>query len=83
MGLPLADVVLTVGPKWATPKISYDKHREPLLCEWIDSLEGWLNSADKTATMKASGHPCHQYFSGRHAVLRHADSVTIEIAFLE
>jgi hypothetical protein len=37
---PLTGVVLTIGPKWATPQISYDKHREQLLCEWIDSLEG-------------------------------------------
>ncbi len=80
---PLTDVVLTVGPKWATPRISYAKHGEQLLCEWTDSLEGWLDSADKTAAVIASGNPCHQYFSGRHAALRRANSVIIEIAFLE
>jgi hypothetical protein len=80
---PLKDVVLAVGPKWATPRISYVKHGEQLLCEWTDSPEGWLDSADKTAAMTASGNPCHQYFSGRHAALRQADSVSIEIAFLE
>ncbi len=80
---PLTDVVMTVGPRWATPRISYVKRGEQLLCEWTDSLEGWLDSADKTAAIKASGNPCHQYFSGRHAILRQADSVIIEVAFLE
>ncbi len=80
---PLIDVVLSVAPRWATPRIRYEKHGAQLICDWADSLEGWMDSADKTAAMMASGDPCHQYFSDRHAALRHADSVTVEIGFLE
>ena len=80
---PLIDVVLSVGSAWATPRIRYDEHGEQLVCKWTDSLEGWIDSADKTAAMTASGKPCHQYFSDRHAALRHTDLVTVEIGFLE
>jgi hypothetical protein len=80
---PLANIVLTVGPSWGTPRVRYEKRGEQVACKWTNSTEGWLDSADETAAMIASGSPCHQYFGDRHALLGRADSVTIEIAFME
>jgi hypothetical protein len=68
-------------PTWADVKTnlaSFDR-----ACKWTNSTEGWLDSADETAAMIARGSPCHQYFSDRHGALGHADSVTIEIAYME
>ena len=80
---PLVDIVLNVGPSWATPRIRYEERGEKLACIWTNSIEGWLDSADETAAMTASGGRCHQYFTDRHALLDHADSVTLELAYME
>lgn len=73
---PLADVVLTVSARGTD--VSNHRRGGRLVCEWRESLEGWLESAEKIAVMIASTTPCHQYFEGPHA-----DSVTIELAYLE
>lgn len=73
---PLKGVVLTVAE--ATPQTKYEKSGDQVTCNWTDSTEGWLESADKTAALAASGKPCHQFFKGWHA-----NSVTITIAFME
>lgn len=80
---PLRDIILTVGPSWVTPRIRYEERGEELACKWTSSIQEWLDSADLMAAMIARGSPCHQFFGDRHAALGHADSVTIEIAFLE
>jgi hypothetical protein len=73
---PLADVLLTASERGSDVCV---RHRgERLVCEWRESLEGWLESTEKIAVMIASTSPCHQYFEGPHA-----DSVTIELAYLE
>jgi hypothetical protein len=73
---PLEDIALTVSE--AVPHSSNLPRGERLICQWTDSLEGWIESAEQIAAMTASPEPCHQYFGGWHA-----DSITIEIAFLE
>jgi hypothetical protein len=80
---PLADVVLIVVPSWATPRIRHEERGKELTCQWTNSIEGWSDSADEAAAMIANGSPCHQYFSDRHAVLGHGDSVTIELAYMK
>ncbi len=73
---PLLDVVLMVATQNPdTPMRSRDGQ---LVCEWVESTEGWLESAEKIAGMQTFGKPCHQYFEGPHA-----DSLTIELAYLE
>jgi hypothetical protein len=72
----LADVTLTVSIRGSYVRT----HRlgEKLVCEWTESVEGWLESTEKIAFMRAFGKPCHQYFEGPYA-----DSVTIELAYME
>jgi hypothetical protein len=70
---PLADVVLTVSAR--NPDSRNRRLGEQVLCEWTESVEGWLESTEKIAVMRTSATPCHQYFGGPHA-----DSVTIELA---
>src|ERR1700723_2806681 len=79
---PLADIVLQVGPSWATPRIRYEERGEKLACNWTNSIEGWQDSAEETAAMTAGG-PRHQYFTDRHAPLGKADSATLELAYME
>jgi hypothetical protein len=73
---PLMDVVLTVSTR--NPNIYTRPCDGQIVCEWTESTEGWLESAEKIAAMRASGRPCHQYFDGPHV-----DSLTIELAYLE
>ena len=73
---PLGEVELTVSER--DSNVSYENRGEHLVCKWIESTEGWLESAEKIAAMVASDRPCHQYFTSRHAA-----SVTIELAYLE
>jgi len=71
---PLEDVVLTVSER--NSNLSNDHHGERLI--WTEPAEGWLESAEKIAALVASGKPCHQYFTSGHA-----NSLTIELAYLE
>ena len=73
---PLEEVVLTVSER--DSNVSNEHRGERLVCKWTESAEGWLESAEKIAEMVASGKPCDQYFKSSHA-----DSVTIELAYLE
>jgi hypothetical protein len=73
---PLADVALTVSVRGSDVRTR--RRGEQLVCEWTESAEGWLESTEKIAHMRASGKPCHQYFEGPPA-----DSVTIELAYME
>jgi hypothetical protein len=73
---PLEEIVLAVSERGSN--VSNERHGERLVCKWTESAEGWMESAEKIAAMAASGEPCHQYFEGRHA-----DSVTIELAYRE
>lgn len=73
---PLADVVLTASARGS--EVRNRLRGERLVCEWRESLEGWLESTEKIAVMIASPTPCHQYFEGTYV-----DSVTIELAYLE
>ena len=73
---PLKEVVLAVSERGSN--VRKERRDERLICKWTASAEGWLESAEKIAVMAASGEPCHQYFEGPHA-----DSVTIELAYLE
>jgi hypothetical protein len=73
---PLADVVLTVSARGSD--VRNRRRGERLVCEWRESLEGWLESTEKIVVMIASTTPCHQYFEGPDA-----DSVTVELAYLE
>jgi len=73
--VPLADVVLTVSTR---SDVRNRRRGERLVYEWRESVEGWLESTEKIAVMIASTTPCHQYFGGPHA-----DSVTIELAYME
>jgi len=72
---PLTDVALMVSVRGSNVRTR--RRGEQLVCEWTESVEGWLESAEKIARMRASGRPCHQYFEGPHA-----DSVTIELAYM-
>ena len=74
--LPLEDIVMTVGGR--IPDTKYEHRGEKLICLWSDSIEGWLESAEKIAYMTVHGKPCHQDLKGWHA-----DSVKIEISYLE
>lgn len=73
---PLADIVLMTSTRDSDTRTLL--RDEQLVCEWTESTEGWLESAEKIAHMRASVQPCHQYFGGPHA-----DSVTIELAYME
>jgi len=73
---PLADVVLTVSAR--SSDVRNRRRGEQVICEWTESVQGWLESTEKIAVMRASVMPCHQYFEGPHA-----DSVTIELAYME
>jgi|SRR5215471_21283169 len=73
---PLADIVLTVSAR--SSDVRNRRGGEQVICEWTESVEGWLESTEKIAVMGASVRPCHQYFEGPHA-----DSVTIELAYME
>lgn len=73
---PLADVVLTVSAR--SSEVRNRVSGEQVICEWAESVEGWLKSTEKIAVMRASVMPCHQYFEGPRA-----DSVTIELAYME
>lgn len=73
---PLADVVLTISAR--SSDVRNRRRGEQVICEWAESVEGWLESTEKIAVMRASVMPCHQYFEGPHA-----DSVTIELAYME
>jgi len=73
---PLADVVLALSARGSD--VRNHRRGERLVCEWRDSVEGWLESTEKIAVMIASTTPCHQYFEGSRA-----ESVTIELAYLE
>jgi hypothetical protein len=48
------------------------------VCNWTETLEGWLESAEKVAAMAESQRSCHQYFDG----LGH-NNVTVQVAYLE
>lgn len=73
---PLADVVLTVSARSSDSRNR--RLGERVVCQWTETVEGWLESTEKIAVMRASVTPCHQYFGGPHA-----DSVTIEVAYRE
>jgi hypothetical protein len=73
---PLEEVVLAISERGSN--VTNERRGGRLVCKWTESAEGWLESADKIAVMAASGKPCHQYFEAPHA-----DSVTIELAYLE
>lgn len=73
---PLKEILLIASEQGAD--IKNEDRGERLVCMWTESIEGWLESAEKLTAMAAFGKPCHQYFDGSHA-----DSVTIELAFLE
>jgi hypothetical protein len=72
----LQNVVLTVSER--DSNVCNEHHGERLVCKWTESTEGWLESTEKIAAMVASGKCCHQYFKSWRA-----DSVTIELAYLE
>lgn len=73
---PLEEVVLVISE--GASNVRNESRGERLVCKWTDSADGWLESAEKIASMAASSEPCHQYFEGPHS-----DSVTIELAYLE
>ena len=73
---PLAEVVLKVSAR--STDVRNRGRGEQVICEWADSLDGWSVSTEKIAVMRASVMPCHQYFEAPHA-----DSVTIELAYME
>jgi hypothetical protein len=73
---PLTDVVLTVSTRSSDSRNR--RLGEQVVCEWTETVEGWLESTEKIAVMRTSATPCHQYFGGPHA-----DSVTIELAYRE
>jgi len=73
---PLVEVVLSTSGR--RPQTKYEHRGEQLICKWTDSTEGWLESAEKTGAIWATGKACHQYFKGWQS-----DSVTIRLAYLE
>ena len=73
---PLADVVLTVSAR--SPDSRNRRLGEQVVCQWTETVEGWMESTEKIAVLRTSVTPCHQYFGGPHA-----DSVTIELAYRE
>jgi|GEM_PF-5385224 len=73
---PLREIVLSLSTGEAN--VVNEQRGEQLVCTWMESAEGWLESAEKVAHMGECGMPCHQYFEGRHH-----DTVTVELAYLE
>jgi hypothetical protein len=73
---PLADLVLTISAR--SSDVRNRRCGEKVICEWAETVEGWLESTEKIEVMANSVKPCHQYFEGPHA-----DSVIIEIAYME
>jgi hypothetical protein len=78
---PLVDVALSVSAH----RFDARTHSRggQLVCEWTESAEGWLKCTEKIAHMRTFGLACHQYFGGRDFGGRDAESVTIEVAYLE
>jgi hypothetical protein len=76
---PLQEIVLTLSERnLGFKNIKNEDRGQKLICRWTEEPEGWLEAAEKIAFMAASDKPCHQYFRGWQA-----DSVTIELGFLE
>jgi hypothetical protein len=73
---PLREIVLNLST--GEGNVVNKQRSEQLVCTWMESAEGWQESAEKIAHMGKSGKPCHQYFEGRHH-----DTVTVELAYLE
>jgi len=73
---PLAEVVLAVSARGSD--VRNRQRGSQMFCEWSESKNGWLESAEKIAQLRVFNGPGHQYFEGPHA-----DSVTIELAYKE
>lgn len=73
---PLADVVLALSARGSD--VRNRRRGDQVICEWTESVSGWLASAEKMAAMRTPVMPCHQYFEGPHP-----KSVTVELAFME
>jgi hypothetical protein len=73
---PLREVLLAVSGRSGI--VVSGSSKAGLVCNWTESPEGWLESAEKITAVAESKKPCHQYFQG----LGHSD-VTVEVAYLE